>query len=63
MKSGEKMDVRFDLGDWIINNKYFITEGINEYEVYNYETDREEKIKLYSDKSFEECLSWVWINI
>ena len=28
------MEVRLEMDNWIINDEYFITEGINGYEVY-----------------------------
>lgn len=54
------MDIRLEMGSWIINDEYFITEGLNGYEVYNCGTDEEEAKELFSSESFEECLTWIW---
>lgn len=54
------MEVRLEMGDWVINDDYFITNGVDGYKVYCYGTDKEESEELYSSESFEECLTWVW---
>ena len=38
------MEVRLEMDNWIINDEYFITEGVYGYEVYNCGTDQEEAI-------------------
>ena len=57
------MEVRLKMDNWIVNDEYFITEGINGYEVYNYGTDVEEASELFSSTSFEECLTWIWNSL
>ena len=57
------MEVRLEMDNWIVNDEYFITEGINGYEVYNCGSDEEEASELFSSTSFEECLTWIWNSI
>lgn len=57
------MKIRLEMDNWIINDEYFITEGVYEYEVYNCGSDNEEAKELFSSKSFEECLTWVWNSL
>ena len=57
------MEIRLEMGNWIINEEYFITEGVNEYEVYNCGTDEEEASELFSSESFEEGLTWIWNSL
>lgn len=57
------MNVRLECGNWIINDEYLITEGVNGYEVYDYGVDEEEPNALFSSESFEECLTWIWNSI
>lgn len=57
------MEIRLEMGNWIINEEYFITEGVNEYEVYNCGTDEEEASELFLSESFEECLTWIWNSL
>ena len=33
------MDIRLEMDNWIINDEYFITDGLNDYEVYSCGTD------------------------
>lgn len=56
------MEIRLEMDNWIVNDEYFITEGINGYEVYNCGTD-EEANELFSSTSFEECLTWIWNSL
>lgn len=57
------MEIRLEMDNWIVNDEYFITEGINGYEVYNCGTDEEESNELFSSTSFEECLTWIWNSL
>jgi hypothetical protein len=57
------MEVRLEMGTWNINDEYFITEGMYEYEVYTCGTDEEDAKEVYSSESFEECLTWVWNSL
>lgn len=57
------MEVRLEMDNWIVNDEYFITEGINGYEVYNCGTDEEEASEQFSSTSFEECLTWIWNSL
>lgn len=57
------MNVELVMNNWIINEEYFITEGVNGYEVYSCGTDEEEAKELFSSESFEECLTWVWNSL
>ena len=54
------MNVELEMGNWIVNDEYFITEEINGYAVYNCGTDTEDAKELFSSESFEECLTWIW---
>ena len=57
------MDIRLEMDSWIINDEYFITEGIYEYEVYTCGTDEEDAKQQFSSPSFEECLTWIWNSL
>lgn len=56
------MNVVLEMENWIVNDEYFITQGLNEYEVYNCGDDAEEAKELYTG-TFEECLTWIWNSI
>ena len=57
--------MRIELYDniWIIDDEYFITNGLNGYEVYTSGTDTEEAKEVYASESFEECLTWVYNSL
>ena len=58
------MEIRLEMGSWIINDEYFVTEGVYGYEVFCYDPDDEEEAKeLFSSESFEECLTWIWNSL
>ena len=57
------MDIKLEMGNWVVNDEYFITEGVYEYEVYSCGTENEEATELYSSESFESCLTWIWNNL
>lgn len=57
------MDIKLEMGNWVVNDEYFITEGVYEYEVYSCGTENEEATKLYSNMSFEACLTWIWNSL
>ena len=57
------MNIELEMGNWVINNEYFITEGVYGYEVYSCGTEDEEATELYSSESFEECLTWIWNSL
>ena len=57
------MDIRLEMDDWIINDEYIITNGLNGYEVYKSGTEDVEAEEIYSSESFEECLTWVWNSL
>ena len=50
-------------GTWVINDEYYITDGVNGYEVYTCGTDTEESKEVYTNESFECCLTWVWNSL
>jgi hypothetical protein len=57
------MDIRLEMGNWVVNDEYFITEGLDGYEVYNCGTDEEDAKEQFSSSSFEECLTWIWNSL
>lgn len=57
------MDIRLEMDNWVINDEYFITEGLNGYEVYTCGTDEEDAKGQFSSSSFEECLTWIWNSL
>lgn len=57
------MNVELEMGNWIVNDEYFITEEIGGYAVYNCGTDTEDAKELFKSESFEECLTWVWNSV
>lgn len=57
------MNVVFEIGNWIVNDEYFITEAVNGYAVYNCGTDENEAEEVFSSESFEECLVWIWNSL
>ena len=58
------MDIRLKMDNWIVNDEYFITEGLHGYEVYSYDrTDENEAEEQFSSESFEECLTWIWNSL
>ena len=57
------MDIRLEMGNWIINDEYFITEGLHRYEVYTCGSDEEDAKEVFSCESFEECLTWIWNSL
>lgn len=54
------MEIELYEGTWIINDEYYITECVNGYEVYTCGTDTEESKEVYTNESFEKCLTWIW---
>lgn len=54
------MNIVLDMGNWVVNDEYFITEGVYGYEVYTVGTEEEESKEVYSNESFESCLVWIW---
>jgi hypothetical protein len=57
------MNITLEMDNWIVNDEYFITTGVYEYEVYSCETDEDEAKELFSSSSFEECLVWIWNSL
>ncbi len=57
------MNIRLEMDNWIINDEYFITDGLSGYEVYSCGTDTTEAEELYASESFEKCLTWVWNSL
>lgn len=57
------MDIRLEMDNWIVNDEYFITEGLHGYEVYTCGTDENEAEEQFSSESFEECLTWIWNSL
>lgn len=57
------MDIRLEMDNWVVNDEYFITEGVYGYEVYSCGTDKEEAKLQYSNESFEACLTWIWNSL
>lgn len=54
------MEIRLVMDNWVVNDEYFITEGLSCYEVYSCGTDDKEAEEQFSSESFEECLTWIW---
>ena len=57
------MNVELVMDNWVINDEYFITEGVNGYEVYCCGTEESEAEQIYSNESFESCLIWIWDSL
>lgn len=57
------MDIRLEMDNWVVNDEYFITEGLNGYEVYTCGTDEEDAEEQFSSSSFEKCLTWIWNSL
>lgn len=57
------MEIRLVMDDWVINDEYFITEGVYGYEVYVCGTDKEDAKEQFASVSFEECLTWIWNSL
>lgn len=57
------MNIVLEMDNWIINDEYFITSGVAGYEVYTVGDDENEAKEVYSNESFEACLTWVWNSI
>lgn len=57
------MEVRLEMGSWIINDEYLITEGVYGYEILLCGSNEEEAKELFSSESFEECLTWIWNSL
>lgn len=62
MNGGISMEIRLEMDEWIINNEYFITNGLENYEVYTCGTDENEAEEQFSG-TFEECLTWIWNSL
>lgn len=56
------MNIVLEVENWIVNDEYFITQGLNGYEVYDCGDDTKEAKDLYTG-TFEECLTWIWNSI
>lgn len=56
------MEIRLEMDEWVINNEYFITNGLENYEVYTCGTDENEAEEQFSG-TFEECLTWIWNSL
>lgn len=57
------MDIKLEMDNWVVNDEYFITEGLNGYEVYTCGTDEENAKEQFSSEQFEECLTWIWNSL
>lgn len=57
------MNVVLEMDNWVINDEYFITEGVYGYDVFTCGSDEEETKELFSSESFEECLTWIWNSL
>ena len=57
------MNIVLEMGNWIVDDEYFITNSFYGYEVYKCGTEAEEAKELYSSESFEECLTWIWNSL
>ena len=77
ISNGEnRMRIKLEMGEWIIDDEYFITNGLNGYEVYTCGSkdseakevytcgskDSEAK-EVYASESFEECLTWIYNSL
>lgn len=56
------MNIVLEMGIWIVNDEYFIKQGLNGYEVYDCGDDTKEAKDLYTG-TFEEFLTWIWNSI
>lgn len=54
------MEIVLDMGHWCVNDEYFITEGVYGYEVHTFGSEDEESKEVYSNETFEGCLTWIW---
>lgn len=57
------MEIRLEMGNWVVNDEYFITETMYGYGVYNCGTDECEAECIFESESFEECLTWIWNSL
>lgn len=57
------MNIRLEMDNWIVNDEYFITEGLHGYEVYTCGMDENEAELQFSSEYFEECLTWIWNSL
>ena len=57
------MNVVLEMGNWIVNDEYFITFAAGFYDVYKCGTDENEAEEVYFSESFEECLTWIWNSL
>ena len=57
------MNIRLEMGEWVINDEYIIRDEVYRYKVYPCGTGEEEPKELYSSELFEECLTWIWNSI
>ena len=57
------MKIRLEMGEWIIDEEYFITNGLNGYEVYTCGSENSEAKEVYASESFEECLTWIYNSL
>lgn len=64
ISNGENcMRIKLEMGEWIIDDEYFITNGLNGYEVYICGSEDSEAKEVYARDSFEECLTWIYNSL
>ena len=64
ISNGEnRMRIKLEMGEWIIDDEYFITNGLNGYEVYTCGSKDSEAKEVYASESFEECLTWIYNSL
>lgn len=64
ISNGEnRMRIKLEMGEWIIDDEYFITNGLNGYEVYTCGSEDSEAKEVYASESFEECLTWIYNSL
>lgn len=57
------MNIVLEMGSWIVNDEYVITESVYGYEVYECRTYEYETKEKFLSESFEECLIWIWNSL
>ena len=57
------MNIVLEMGNWVVNDEYFITTTAYGFAVYNCGTDTKDAEELFESESFEKCLVWIWNSL
>lgn len=57
------MNIVLEMGNWVVNDEYFIITTAYGYAVYNCGTDTKDAEELFESESFEKCLVWIWNSL